>query len=266
MSAADAAWQVAGEMLAEPPRLDIDGRVATISLCRPAHANRLSPQDLEVIRGHIATVNADERVLVLRFVAQGKYFCSGYDISSLASDDAPSSLFFGETVDMIEAARPVTVAAIHGGVYGGGTDLCLACDFRIGTRQANMFMPATGLGLHFYPGGMARYVSRLGLNNAKRLFLTAERLDAEEMLRIGFLTELLAQDQLAARLEALTRQLAAMAPIPLTGVKKHLNLIARGQLDVAAIEAGVRRSEQSRDIAEGARAWKEKRAPVFTGS
>jgi enoyl-CoA hydratase/carnithine racemase len=266
MSAASETVQPVHDTLSLPPGLEIEDRVATISLRRPGHANRLSPQDLETIRDHIATVNADERVLVLRFVAQGKYFCSGYDISSLARDDAPSSLFFGATVDMVEAARPVTIAAVHGGVYGGGTDLCLACDFRIGTGQANMFMPATRLGLHFYPGGMMRYVSRLGLDNAKRLFLTAERLEAQEMLRIGFLTELVSPDQLEARLDALTQQLADMAPIPLTGVKKHLNLIARGQLDVAEIEDGVRRSERSRDIAEGAQAWKEKRAPHFTGS
>lgn len=160
------------------PELRIDDRVATISLKKPDHANRLSPHDLGVLREQIALVNQSERVLVLRFVSCGKYFCSGYDISSLADAQAPGSLYFGETIDVIEQARPVTIAAIQGGVYGGGTDLSLACDFRIGTSQANMFMPATRLGLHFYPGGLQRYVSRLGLNAAKRLFLTAERLDA----------------------------------------------------------------------------------------
>jgi enoyl-CoA hydratase/carnithine racemase len=210
-------------------------------------------------------VNADERVLVLRFVAQGKYFCSGYDISSLARDDAPSSLFFGATVDMVEAARPVTIAAVHGGVYGGGTDLCLACDFRIGTPRADMFMPATRLGLHFYAGGMSRYVTRLGLDQAKRLFLTAERIQADEMLRIGFLTELVPEDRLQDRLDALSAQIAAMAPIPLFGVKAQLNRIARGESDPAGIEQAVLRSERSQDLAEGARAWKEKRAPNFTG-
>src|SRR5690606_30809646 len=103
--------------------------------------------------------------------------------------DAPSSLFFGETVDLIEKARPITIAAVNGGAYGGGTDLCLACDFRIGIPESNMFMPAAKLGLHFYPGGMSRYVSRLGLNQAKRLFLTAQKINAQEMLAIGFLTE-----------------------------------------------------------------------------
>src|SRR3546814_5645398 len=66
--------------------------------------------------------------------------CSSDLISSLAAEDAPSSTFFGETIDIIENARPVTIAAIHGGAYGGGTDLSLACDFRVGTPAANMFM------------------------------------------------------------------------------------------------------------------------------
>src|SRR3546814_5881011 len=91
---------------------------------------RLSPDDLATLRNHIDTVNREKGVLVLRFMGEGKYFCSGYDISSLAAEDAPSSTFFGETIDIIENARPVTIAAIHGGAYGGGTDLSLACDFR----------------------------------------------------------------------------------------------------------------------------------------
>ncbi|WP_088139211.1 enoyl-CoA hydratase/isomerase family protein [Achromobacter xylosoxidans] len=250
---------------AETPSLAVDGHVATIHLRRPGHANRLGPQDLAVLREHLDRVNADDAVRVLRFQSDGKYFCSGYDISSLASDSAPSSLYFGQTMDLIEAARPVTIAAVQGGAYGGGTDLCLACDFRIGTPQSDMFMPATRLGLHFYAGGMSRYVTRLGLDQAKRLFLTAEKIQAEEMLRIGFLTELVPQEMLSARLDDLSAQIAAMAPIPLFGVKAHLNRIARGELDLAGIEQAVLRSERSRDLAEGARAWKEKRAPDFTG-
>jgi len=248
-----------------PPQLAIEGHVATITLSRPALANRLGPEDLTRLREHIAAVNENPEIRVLRLTSTGKYFCSGYDISSLASDQAPSSLFFGETVDILEKARPVTIALIQGGVYGGGTDMVLACDFRIGSDQSNMFMPATRLGLHFYPGGMRRYVSRLGLNQAKRLFLTAEKIDASEMARIGFLTELVTPEKLHARLEALTETLLDMAPLALFGVKEHLNRIAAGEQDVAAIEANVKRTENSEDIVEGAKAWKEKRKPRFTG-
>lgn len=245
--------------------LTVEGTVATLRLSNPDYANRLSPADLGVIQSHIKTVNQTPEVLVLRVLATGKYFCSGYDISSLAADSAPSSIYFGETVDMLEQARPVTIAAINGGVYGGGTDLSLACDFRVGSTSANMFMPAAKLGLHFYPGGMVRYVSRLGLNHAKRLFLTAEKIDADEMKEIGFLTELVSPDDLSARVDQLTHQLASMAPLALLGIKKHLNLIARGQLDEETIKQAVLFSEQSEDIKEGAAAWKEKRAAIFKG-
>ncbi|GAA4411911.1 3-hydroxybutyryl-CoA dehydratase [Advenella faeciporci] len=247
------------------PELTVDGAIATIRFRNPDYANRLSPNDLLTLRDYISVVNQSKEVLVLRFVGEGKYFCSGYDISSLAATSAPSSLFFGKIIDLIESARPVTIAAINGGAYGGGTDICLACDFRIGVPAANMFMPAAKLGLHFYPGGMARYISRLGLNQAKRLFLTAEKIEAEEMLRIGFLTEIVEDDQLAARLDELSQLLAGMAPISLLGIKKHLNLIAKAQVEAQDIEEGVRLSESSSDILEGALAWKEKRLPQFKG-
>jgi enoyl-CoA hydratase/carnithine racemase len=248
------------------PALSVIGHIATIRLRNPAYANRLSPVDLDMIKAHLETVNANSEVLVLRFIADGKYFCSGYDISSLAADTAPSSTYFGDTVDLIEQARPVTIAAINGGVYGGGTDLSLACDFRVGAPSANMFMPAAKLGLHFYPGGMVRYITRLGLNNAKKLFLTCEKIESAEMLSIGFLTEIVAPDLLLTRVEALSEQLAGMAPLALLGIKKHLNLIARGEINETDIRRSVAISEKSNDMKEGALAWKEKRTPTFQGS
>lgn len=247
------------------PTLEIHDAIATLRFNKPEYANRLSPADLQVIEQHIANVNEREDVLVLRFIASGKYFCSGYDISSLASQQTPSSLYFGKVVDAIERCRPVTIAAIQGGVYGGGTDLCLACDFRIGTDQANMFMPAAKLGLHFYPGGMQRYITRLGLNNAKYLFLTAEKINAQKMLDMGFLTERVQEPLLQSRTDELSSRLAAMAPLAMLGIKKHLNLIARQDIRIDEISQAVLHSERSEDIKEGAAAWKEKRQPVFRG-
>ncbi|CAG9168127.1 Crotonyl-CoA hydratase [Cupriavidus laharis] len=247
------------------PLLTVDGSVATIRLRRPEVANRLAPGDLRALRDHLDAVNEMERVLVLRFVSSGKYFCSGYDIGSLAGKANEGALNFGEVMDAIEAARPVTIAAINGGAYGGATDLCLACDFRIGVPACDMFMPAARLGLHFYRGGMERYVSRLGLNAAKRLFLTTDKIDAQEMLHIGFLTEIVDAPALQSRVDELSQQLAGMAPIALLGMKAHLNAIARGVLDEKALERDMHRSETSADLREGAAAWKEKRKPQFTG-
>jgi 1,4-dihydroxy-2-naphthoyl-CoA synthase len=86
------------------------------------------------------------------------------------------------------------------------------------------------------------------------------------MLSMGFLTELVLPEQLGARVDTLSEQLAGMAPLSLLGIKKHLNLIARGQLDDSEIRRAVAISEKSNDIKEGALAWKEKRKAQFTGS
>ena len=141
-------------------------------------------------------------------------------------------------VNRLEALRVPTICRLQGGVYGGSTDLALACDFRIGHAGVEMFMPAGRLGVHYYEAGMRRYVSRLGLNAAKRLFLTAERIDAAEMLRIGYLTDLVPDEAgLDPAVDALAGRIAGLAPLAVQGMKRALNEIAHGALDVPALEA-----------------------------
>jgi enoyl-CoA hydratase len=244
------------------PSLDVQGKVATITLRRPAQANRLSNEDLALVLEHVNAVNAMDEVLVLQFRGQGKYFCSGYDIRSIGGE---RSIAFDEVVNAVEDARPVTLVVLHGGVYGGGTDLSLACDFRVGAPATNMFMPAARLGLHFYQRGMERYVSRLGLNTAKRLFLTAEHIDANEMKACGFLTHLVAANTLEQAVDDLTDTLCSMAPLAVLGMKKHLNRMATGKLDVDDLDRDIARAARSEDLKEGGAAWAEKRKPVFKG-
>lgn len=245
------------------PELSIEGHVATITLRRPRVANRLDPVDLSTLIDQVAEVNANDAVLVLRLQAHGKYFCSGYDITQISSSKRQVS--FDQMVDAFEDARPVTIAVLQGGVYGGATDLALACDFRIGSHKVDMFMPAARLGLHFYQRGMERYVSRLGINMAKRLFLTAEKIEAAEMLACGFLTHLVEAEALESTADELTHTLAGMAPLALLGMKKHLTRIARGVLDATELQRDIARAAQSADLKEGAAAWAAKRPPRFSG-
>ena len=249
-------------MQAEAPTLNIDGKVATITLNRPEKANRLNADDLITMCKHIEVVNDAEAVQVLCLQSRGKYFCSGYDITKLGGE---RKVDFEDFANLLETARPVTVAIIHGGVYGGGTDMSLACDFRLGAKGINMFMPAARLGLHFYRAGMERYVSRLGLNAAKRLFLTAEQIESEEMYAIGFLTHLATAEALQAQADRLVDRIASMAPLAVLGMKKHLNAISRHELDLSALQQDIDRAKHSDDIKEGRAAWVEKRTPQFLG-
>src|SRR3546814_5997079 len=90
-------------------------------------------------------------------------------------------------------------------------------------------MPAARLGLHYYESGLRRYATRLGLSTAKRLFLAAQPVEAEEMLRIGFVDELVPAGELATRVDALADLLAANAPLAVQGMKRALNAIAAGR-------------------------------------
>ena len=245
------------------PELTVASQIATITLRRPEMANRLEPEDLATLRGFIRDVNARRDVLVLRLCAEGRHFCAGFNIGSIGDGDAGAS--FEALANELERARPVTIAAINGGVYGGATDLALACDFRIGIETSQMFVPAARLGLLFYRDGLQRYVSRLGLNTAKKLLLAAATFDAAQMQACGFLDAVVAPAALRDEVERLSGELAGMAPLALLGMKKHLNRIASGTLDEDEFWHDVTQADASQDLREGALAWQEKRNPVFRG-
>ncbi len=201
----------------------------------------------------------------------GKSFSSGYHIGALADRLAGKSGAdadrdaFERTVDRLEALRVPTIAALNGGVYGGATDLALACDFRIGIEGMQLLMPAARLGIVYYASGIRRYVTRLGVAAAKKLFLTAQPIDAAEMLRIGYLDEIVPAAELMSRAAALAAALAANAPLAVAGLKRAVNETAAGMLDQDALSAVRALCTASQDHAEGVRAWTEKHTPVFSG-
>jgi enoyl-CoA hydratase len=252
-----------------PPLLEIDGARATIRLNRPKHLNRLQAEDLDMLHGLFDRIEADAAIRVLVVTGTGRTFSAGYDLNSVAAravsavEENSAGSAFEVVVNRLEDLRVPTICRLNGGVYGGATDLALACDFRIGVDTGEMFMPAARLGLHYYRSGIARYVSRLGADNARKLFLTAEKIGAPEMLRIGYLTAMVPADQLDEEVGRLARLLAGNAPVAMAGMKRTINEIARGKLDEAAADRRARDSMRGAEIKEGVRAFAEKRPPKF---
>src|SRR5215210_5804361 len=193
---------------ASVPLLGVVGARATIRLNRPKHLNRLQPDDLEELLKLFDRIEADPAIRVLVLTGTGRAFSSGYDLGSVAeratnAQEQTAGSAFEVIVNRLEDLGVPTICRLNGGVYGGSTDLALACDFRIGVDTAEMFMPAARLGLHYYTSGIRRYVSRLGADNAKKLFLTAQKIDAGEMLRIGYLTAVVPAESLDAEVDRL---------------------------------------------------------------
>jgi enoyl-CoA hydratase len=253
---------------ASTPVFTVDGPRATIRLNRPRHVNRIQAEDLQALLALFDQVEADPAIRVLVVTGTGRAFSSGYDLNSVAERSSNTTgqtagSAFEVMVDRLEDLGVPTICRLNGGVYGGSTDLALACDFRIGVDTSEMFMPAARLGLHYYTSGIRRYVSRLGADNAKKLFLTAEKIGAPEMLRIGYLTAMVPVEALDAEVDRLAALLAANAPVAMAGMKRTINEIAHGKLDEAAADTRARDSMRGAEIKEGVRARAEKRPPRF---
>src|ERR1700755_2982100 len=120
---------------ASTPVLTVDGARATIRLNRPKHLNRLQPDDLEALLKLFERLEADPAIRVLVLTGTGRAFSAGYDLNSVAerSTRAPAEQTAGSAFEVVanrlEDLSMPTICRLNGGVYGGATDLALACDF-----------------------------------------------------------------------------------------------------------------------------------------
>jgi enoyl-CoA hydratase len=244
------------------PSLEITGRRAVIQLNRPAQHNRLEIDDLLALDAILAILEARPDIRVAILTARGKSFSSGYDINALTGADAPP-IRFDQVVDRLEALPMPTICAFNGSVYGGSTDLALACDFRIGVEGMRFLMPAARIGMHYYASGLRRFVAKLGPAAAKRAFLLAETLEAPTLLAIGYLDRLVPPADLDAAVETLAAQLEGNAPNAVHGMKRVIDQLARGEADLAAAQAAHLACRGSAELVEGLKAFAEKRPPRF---
>lgn len=242
----------------------IEGAIARITLDRPEAHNALDRAAMGTLTALLAdwAVRDDLRALVL--TGRGKSFCAGAALGDVAGADWTDNPLT-RLCDALEAFPVPTVAALNGGVYGGGVELALACDFRIGVTGMRAFVPPARLGIHYEPAGIARAIDRLGAQAARRMFLLAETFDADALLALGFLDHLVAADALEAKAAELTATVAGLAPLAVRGMKRTIVELSRGTLDAGAARARIAACFASADHAEGLAAQRERRAPVFTG-
>jgi enoyl-CoA hydratase/carnithine racemase len=246
------------------PTLSIEGPVARITLARPARHNAIEVGDIDRIRSHLTQIDEDQGVRVLVVTGLGPTFCAGASLQDLESGKMTGELFETFTDDLA-AVRVPTICALNGSVYGGGTELALCCDFRVGVLGTRMSVPAARLGLCYPLAGLRRYVEALGLGAATRLLLAGEEIESDEMLGIGFLHRLVPREELDVEAGALARRLASLAPLAVQAMKRIVRQVARGAVDEQDARRLVDACAVSTDLREGIAARRERRDPVFRG-
>jgi enoyl-CoA hydratase/carnithine racemase len=255
--------------LPSAPILQIAGGIATITLNRPAQRNRLENEDLQTLLAQFAQVNDDAsvRVLILTANTQGQpkpVFCAGYDIGGFDTQGNGANAF-EEVPEALAVLRPITICALNGSVYGGATDIVLACDLRVGLEGIEWRMPATAIGLHYYPSGLQRYIQRMGIAASKRAFLTARPFTWDQLDKLGLFEVFVKAENFDQTLEELSQDVLALAPMAAEATKKSLNEIENGQVNEALLRSRVTMTSQSEDFLEGRQAFAERRKPVFKG-
>jgi enoyl-CoA hydratase len=248
----------------------VDG-VATITLNRPDKLNALDSAMLDELDNAIGDLVSREEVGGAILTGAGRAFVAGADISALAQltpvDAQQFALRGQELFTRIERCGKPIIAAVNGFALGGGCELAMACHVRVASDGARFGQPEVKLGTIPGYGGTQRLPRLVGRGRALQLLLTGEMIDAAEAYRIGLVNRVVPAAELLPAADALLRQMLANAPLALSACIDAVNQGLPLPLDDAmALEAGLfAMLAGTRDMAEGASAFVEKRPARFSG-
>lgn len=254
-------------------RLEKDGAIGWIIIDQPARHNALTAAMWRSLPALVGEAGADGavRVIVLRG-AGGKAFSAGADISEFdtareggaARDyDALNQAAF----DALAGAGKPLIAMIQGFCLGGGLALALCCDLRVAAEGSQFSIPPAKLGLGYHPRWIKPLLACVSPASAKELLFTAERVGAGNARSMGLINRVFPPETLEPGVRALARTIAENAPLTIHAAKRAIDAFAA---DIAAQKMPelmdlVAKCFASEDYAEGRRAFREKRKPIFKG-
>lgn len=246
---------------------------AALTLNRPQVHNAFDPEMAEALTAALARLNGDPGVRAVVLRGAGKNFCAGADIEHMKK----SATFSAEenhqaarqSARMFHAlftlAKP-TIACVHGAVRGGGCGLVAACDIAVAARASTFRLSEVKIGV--IPAMISPYViAAIGSRMAHRYMLTGEEFDAAEANRMGLVHEVVDEDELETRVDALLAQLRTSGPNAIAAIKALIPVSAHATIGADIVEETARRIAAVRatpEAQEGLSAFLEKRKPSWT--
>ncbi len=250
------------------------GVVSTVTLSRPEVRNAFNEEVIADLTQAFTQLGQDPQVRAIVLAANGPAFCAGADLNWMRrmadyshAENLADAACLAEMLRVIYTCPKPTVARIQGDVYAGGLGLVAACDMAVSVDTAGFCLSEVKLGL--IPATISPYVVRaMGPRAAHRYFLTAERFDAAEALRIGLVHAVVSAEQLEAKVADITQALVTASPNAVKACKTLLHEVAGKDIDATLIEhtvaaiADIRASDEGR---EGVSFFLAKRKPFWLG-
>ena len=246
--------------------------IAVLSLNRPAARNALSCKIVEELQTAIADITEVEtvRCLVLASQVEG-VFCAGADLKERCRMSQASVAEFlkklNNLVTALEDLPVPVIAVVEGPALGGGLELILGCDMRVGTTSAMFGLPETGIGVIPGAGGTVRLGGLVGWGRARQMVLTGCRVGGSQAEKWGLLNTCVEAGAGYNTALEMARKVATGAPLAVKMAKVALRSTEKIQRDAALrVESSCyQRILSSSDRLEGIRAWADKRKPIFRG-
>ncbi|BBY40173.1 enoyl-CoA hydratase [Mycobacterium mantenii] len=257
---------------------DIADGVMTITLNRPEAANAVRPDDRDALIALLGAGDADEKVRVVVLRANGKHFCSGADVGSLAERRATSEKRVLEptrrimngaqrlVASVLDCNKPV-IAAVHGAATGLGAHMVYASDLVIATEKAYFAESFVKRGLVVDGGGCYLLPRRIGMQKAKEMAFFGEKLSAAEAFTLGLVNRVVSAADFEATVIDFASRLAGAPTSAIAFTKRLLNDSPDTDRSGAFVAEAMAQEIQSysRDSTEGVQAFVEKRPTEFTG-
>ncbi len=250
------------------------GATAWLTLNRPKAMNALSLSIVGRMEELLPQIAADDSVRVVVLTGAGSAFCAGADLKEvLAGKDLPPGepdmldrMCYNVMKPLRDFPKPV-IAALNGITMAGGLELVMCCDIVLASEDARIGDAHANFGVYPGAGGAAVLPRLIPHNVAKYLLFTGKTLSAAEMKGYGLVNEVVPADQLEQATTDLAELIASKSPIALQRMKEVANASLDKSRDAALEHEQVlfRMHERSYDMAEGLRAFSEKRTPKFQG-